>query len=296
MTCHGIAVVRAPDDKCVLRQAQLIESVEDRADSGVELEGLTIAPGPDTLPDRPITPPPGASMTESTVDPVAEGTTAQVAPGSPVERTTDRAGRLRLEVAPLEGGGTLHVRGASDDAVLVERYIPGKEVHVGVLNDEALGGIEVVPHNDIFDYQAKYTPGHADYHMPPRLSPERLRGVLTQALRAHQALGCAGASRVNMIVSDLGNEYILEVNTLPGLTTHSRSSRGATLGCCRTARRRNSALRRDVIVGSRGATRARRGLPSTSGGHGLVVVTTPNQRQHARNCCSGNHPRDAVSN
>jgi D-alanine-D-alanine ligase len=79
----------------------------------------------------------------------------------------------------------------------------------------------VVPHNDIFDYQAKYTPGHADYHLPPRLSPERLRGVLTQAQRAHQALGCAGASRVNMIVSDLGNEYILEVNTLPGLTQNS---------------------------------------------------------------------------
>ena len=108
-----------------------------------------------------------------------------------------------------------------DDAVLVERFIPGKEVHVGIIGERALGGIEITPHNDIFDYQAKYYPGHADYHLPPRLSPERLRGAMTQALRAHQALGCTGATRVNMIVSDLGNEYILEVNTLPGLLPKS---------------------------------------------------------------------------
>jgi D-alanine-D-alanine ligase len=108
-----------------------------------------------------------------------------------------------------------------DDAVVVERYILGKEVHVGILNGKALGAIEIDSHNRIFDYQAKYTPGHADYYLPARLSPERYRGILTQAVRAHQALGCDGASRVNMIVSDLGNEYILEVNTLPGLTAHS---------------------------------------------------------------------------
>lgn len=108
-----------------------------------------------------------------------------------------------------------------DDAVVVERYILGKEVHVGILNGKALGAIEIDSHNRIFDYQAKYTPGHADYYLPARLSPERYRGILTQAVRAHQALGCDGASRVNMIVSDLGNEYILEINTLPGLTANS---------------------------------------------------------------------------
>jgi len=108
-----------------------------------------------------------------------------------------------------------------DDSVLVERYIAGKEVHVGIVAGKALGAIEIESHNRIFDYQAKYVPGHADYHLPARLSPERYRGILTQALRAHQALGCAGATRVNMIVSDLGNEYILEVNTLPGLTPQS---------------------------------------------------------------------------
>ncbi len=110
---------------------------------------------------------------------------------------------------------------AFDNSLLVERFIKGKEVHVGILAHKALGGIEVVPERAIFDFQSKYSPGHAEFHSPPRLSHERYRGALTQALRAHQALGCTGASRVNMIISDLGNEYLLEVNTLPGLTRHS---------------------------------------------------------------------------
>lgn len=108
-----------------------------------------------------------------------------------------------------------------DDTALIERHIEGREICIGIVNGRALGAMEVISHNEIFDYQAKYTAGHAHYHLPARLTPERYQGVLTQALRAHQALGCAGATRVDMIVSDLGNEYILEINTLPGLTPRS---------------------------------------------------------------------------
>lgn len=108
-----------------------------------------------------------------------------------------------------------------DEQVLVERFIEGKEVCVGIVNGRALGALGIVSHNGLFDYQAKYTAGQAHFHLPARLSPTRYRGVLTQALRAHQALGCVGATRVDMIVSDLGNEYLLEINTLPGLTPRS---------------------------------------------------------------------------
>jgi D-alanine-D-alanine ligase len=108
-----------------------------------------------------------------------------------------------------------------DDQVLVERYIAGREVSVAVLNDRALGAIEIVPQQPFYDYGAKYTAGRSEYHMPARLGPERYRGVLTQALAAHKALGCTGASRVDMIVSDRGNEVILEVNTIPGMTATS---------------------------------------------------------------------------
>jgi D-alanine-D-alanine ligase len=108
-----------------------------------------------------------------------------------------------------------------DDQVLVERFVEGKEVSVAILNDRPLAAIEIAPGEDFYDYSAKYTAGKSEYHLPARLSPERYRGVLTQALLAHPALGCAGATRVDMIVSDRGNETILEVNTLPGMTPTS---------------------------------------------------------------------------
>ncbi len=108
-----------------------------------------------------------------------------------------------------------------DDQILVERYVAGMEVSVAVLNDRALGAIEIVPSQPFYDYGAKYTAGRSAYHMPARLSPERYRGVLTQAVAAHRALGCTGASRVDMIVSERGNEVLLEVNTVPGMTATS---------------------------------------------------------------------------
>jgi D-alanine-D-alanine ligase len=108
-----------------------------------------------------------------------------------------------------------------DDEVLVERFIAGKEISVAILDDRALGAVEIAPREGFYDYGNKYTKGATDYYVPPRLSPERYRGVLAQALRAHTALGCSGATRVDMMVSDSGNEFILEVNTVPGLTPTS---------------------------------------------------------------------------
>jgi D-alanine-D-alanine ligase len=108
-----------------------------------------------------------------------------------------------------------------DDEVLVERFIAGKEVSVAVVEDRALGAVEIAPRDGFFDYANKYTRGATDYYVPPRVSPERYRGILTQALRAHLALGCRGATRVDMMVCDAGNEFVLEVNTLPGLTPTS---------------------------------------------------------------------------
>jgi D-alanine-D-alanine ligase len=108
-----------------------------------------------------------------------------------------------------------------DDEVLVERFIAGKEISVAVLGDRALGAVEIAPRDGFYDYANKYTRGATDYYVPPRVSPERYRGLLTQALRAHLALGCRGATRVDMMMSDSGNEFLLEVNTLPGLTPTS---------------------------------------------------------------------------
>jgi len=108
-----------------------------------------------------------------------------------------------------------------DDEILVERFIDGQEVSVAILGDRALGAVEIAPKQGFYDYSNKYTRGATEYFIPPRLSPERYRGVLTQALRAHLALDCDGATRVDLIVSESGNEYILEVNTTPGMTRTS---------------------------------------------------------------------------
>jgi D-alanine-D-alanine ligase len=108
-----------------------------------------------------------------------------------------------------------------DGEVLVERFITGVEVSVAVLGDRAIGAVEIEPRAGFYDYANKYTRGATQYHVPPRISPERYRGILAQAARAHRALGCAGATRVDMIISEAGNEFLLELNTVPGMTRTS---------------------------------------------------------------------------
>ncbi|HMJ14943.1 MAG TPA: D-alanine--D-alanine ligase [Polyangiaceae bacterium] len=108
-----------------------------------------------------------------------------------------------------------------DRSALVERFVAAREVAVGILNGRVLGAIEVVPKNGIYDYEAKYTPGRSEYHMPARLSDMRYRGVLNLAERAAEALGTYGALRVDLLVTEGQNEYVLEVNTLPGMTPTS---------------------------------------------------------------------------
>ena len=123
--------------------------------------------------------------------------------------------------APGELGAAVERALCFDDEILVERYIAGKEVSVAIIEDRALGAVEIAPRDGFYDYANKCTHGATDYFVPPRVSPERYRGILAQALRAHLALGCRGITRVDMIVSDAGNEFVLEVNTLPGLTPAS---------------------------------------------------------------------------
>jgi D-alanine-D-alanine ligase len=110
---------------------------------------------------------------------------------------------------------------AFDDQVLVERFVKATEVHVGILDGRILGAVEVVPHEGLFDYRAKYTAGMTDYFIPPRLAATRLRGVMNLAERAARALGCTGACRVDLLVTEGENEYVLEANTLPGMTPTS---------------------------------------------------------------------------
>ena len=108
-----------------------------------------------------------------------------------------------------------------DSSVLVERFIEGKELAVGILDGRVLGAIEIAPRAGVYDFHAKYTPGLTDYFMPARLAAPRYRAVLSLAERAACALDTSGAVRVDLLVTEGHNEYVLEVNTLPGMTETS---------------------------------------------------------------------------
>ena len=108
-----------------------------------------------------------------------------------------------------------------DRSILVERFVGGREVRVGVLDGRALGAIEIVPKGEFYDYRSKYAKGRSEYHFPARLAPTRYKGVLNLAERAHRALGCSGATGVDLLVTEGENEFVLEVNTIPGMTPTS---------------------------------------------------------------------------
>ncbi len=105
--------------------------------------------------------------------------------------------------------------------ILIEKYIKGREITVGILDDNPLPVIEVLPKNKFYDFQAKYTTGMTDYIVPADLPLDVTIQAQAQAVKAHNLLGCRCFSRVDMIIDMHNNPIILEVNTIPGLTSTS---------------------------------------------------------------------------
>jgi len=105
--------------------------------------------------------------------------------------------------------------------VIIEQYIEGKEVHIGILNGNVLGGVEVRPSLEFYNYEAKYTAGLTEYILPPEIDQNVYERSKEVAHAAHTALGCQGATRVDLIIDGNGNPYVLEVNTIPGMTETS---------------------------------------------------------------------------
>jgi len=107
------------------------------------------------------------------------------------------------------------------DRAIIERYIKGKEVHIGVLNDRVLGGVEVRPSLEFYSYEAKYQSGLTEYILPPEIEFKAYEKTKEAALSAHFSLGCRGATRVDLRTDEEGRPYVLEVNTIPGMTETS---------------------------------------------------------------------------
>ena len=114
-----------------------------------------------------------------------------------------------------------------DDEVMIEQFIPGRELTVGVLGDIAFPVGEILPQHEIYDYECKYTAGMATEEFPAKLSPEATEKVQQQALAAFKALKLRGCARIDFRMTSEGEFYCLEANTLPGMTQFSLIPQGA---------------------------------------------------------------------
>jgi D-alanine-D-alanine ligase len=152
-----------------------------------------------------------------------------------LEEIEERLG-FPLVVKPASQGSSLGVKFASsrdkvpaallaafsyDDRVLLERYVKGRELAVGVLGSEPLPIVEAIPREgDVFDFEARYEIGRTDYVCPAELSEDEAADLAETAGAAYDELGCSGFARVDLMLGDDGPQ-VLEVNAIPGLTDTS---------------------------------------------------------------------------
>ena len=139
------------------------------------------------------------------VKPITEGSSIGVSMVNDVSELQ----RISIETAKEFGG------------VFFEQYISGMEISVGLLGIEELRVLpilELVPKRDFYDYEAKYTAGMTEFVIPARLLETTTELVQKIALNAHRSVGCRGFSRVDMLVGEFDQPYVIEINTLPGLT------------------------------------------------------------------------------
>ncbi|MDD5506449.1 MAG: D-alanine--D-alanine ligase [Candidatus Omnitrophica bacterium] len=116
-----------------------------------------------------------------------------------------------------------------DQRIVIEEYIPGRELTVGVLDEKPLPVIEIVPKHKFFDFEAKYQAGLTDYIVPAALKSRIAEDVQQAALTAHKLLGCFGCSRTDIILSRDNIPFVLETNTIPGMTSTSLLPKAARI-------------------------------------------------------------------
>jgi D-alanine-D-alanine ligase len=108
-----------------------------------------------------------------------------------------------------------------DDEVIAEEYITGREIQFAVFSGKPLGCVEIKPNDSFYSYSAKYTKGKTEYILNPDLTEEEYKACENASVLAHTLLDCKGITRTDIILGDSGKAYVLEINTLPGLTEFS---------------------------------------------------------------------------
>jgi D-alanine-D-alanine ligase len=143
---------------------------------------------------------------------------------------------LPLVVKPAREGSTIGISvarteadlkdalreaGKYDDEILIEAFVRGKEITVGILGEIPLPVIEIAPKSGFYDYHSKYTKGETDYIIPARIPRERYLYAQQISFEAFRALGCSGCARIDLMTDEEGNPFIIDVNTMPGMTETS---------------------------------------------------------------------------
>ena len=108
-----------------------------------------------------------------------------------------------------------------DNTILIEEWLAGDELTVPVLDGKVLPAIRIVPEGEFYDYEAKYISDNTQYFCPAGLMPEREQELALLVKRAYEAVGCRGWSRIDVMCDSKGNFRLVEVNTNPGMTSHS---------------------------------------------------------------------------
>ncbi|GJL57469.1 MAG: D-alanine--D-alanine ligase [Nitrospirales bacterium] len=152
----------------------------------------------------PVRPPPNLGM-PVVVKPCAEGSTFGVS----------------IVRKPSQWKEALQEAYRYGEQLVVEKYIPGREVAVGVFGNEVLPGVEIIVPGGFYDFTAKYGKAATRYVCPASLSSKLKTALREYSFRAYQALGCRGAARVDFRIHTNGRPYILELNTIPGMTERS---------------------------------------------------------------------------
>lgn len=118
--------------------------------------------------------------------------------------------------------------GKYDDEILVEEFMGGREITVGILEGIPLPIIEIIPKSGFYDYHSKYTKGETEYIIPARIPREKYLYAQEISLKAFQVLGCAGFARVDLMTDKDGNPFVIDVNTMPGMTETSLLPKAAS--------------------------------------------------------------------
>ncbi len=143
---------------------------------------------------------------------------------------------LPLVVKPAREGSTIGISivktgeelvpalkeaGKYDEEILVEKFMKGKEITVGILENIPLPAIEIVPKSGFYDYHSKYTKGETQYIIPARIPREKYLNAQEMSLRAFQTLGCSGCARIDLMTDENDDSFVIDVNTMPGMTETS---------------------------------------------------------------------------